>query len=143
MEVVYEESDEDIRSIFSNDDDLEELINHNNNNNNIAVDKQNCAFPSTSSFSSIDIDVGEDWSDCRKHIEGALVLIEKVSSTENLLIGDQGIRTREGVQLYPVAGAVLGSCLGGPVGFLAGIKIGGLAAVGGGILGKFLAMSND
>ena len=138
---MYEESDEDIRSIFSNDDDLEELINHNNNNNNVAVDKQNCAsFPSTSSFSSIDIDVGEDWTDCRKHIEGALVLIEKVSSTENLLIGDHGIRTREGVQLYPVAGAVLGSCLGGPVGFLAGIKIGGLAAVGGGILGRLISI---
>ena len=40
-------------------------------------------------------------------------------------------------QLYPMAGAVLGSCLGGPVGFLAGVKIGGLAAVGGGIFGKF------
>ena len=38
-------------------------------------------------------------------------------------------------RLYPMAGAVLGSCLGGPVGLLAGIKIGGLAAVGGGIFG--------
>ena len=40
-------------------------------------------------------------------------------------------------KVYPMAGAVLGSCLGGPVGFLAGVKIGGLAAVGGGIFGKF------
>ena len=39
-------------------------------------------------------------------------------------------------RLYPMAGAVLGSCLGGPVGLLAGVKIGGLAAVGGGIFGK-------
>ena len=37
---------------------------------------------------------------------------------------------------YPMAGAVLGTCLGGPVGFLAGVKIGGLAAVGGSIFGK-------
>ena len=36
---------------------------------------------------------------------------------------------------YPMAGAVLGTCLGGPVGFLAGVKIGGLAAVGGSIFG--------
>ena len=42
----------------------------------------------------------------------------------------------ETVQIYPLAGAFLGSCLGGPVGFLAGVKIGGLAAVGGGILGE-------
>lgn len=37
---------------------------------------------------------------------------------------------------YPLAGALLGTCLGGPVGLLAGIKFGGLTAIGGGILGK-------
>lgn len=36
---------------------------------------------------------------------------------------------------YPLAGALLGTCLGGPVGLLAGIKFGGLTAIGGGILG--------
>ena len=35
----------------------------------------------------------------------------------------------------PMIGAILGMCLGGPVGILAGVKIGGLAAVGGSILG--------
>ena len=46
---------------------------------------------------------------------------------------------REGIStsaVYPMAGAVLGTCLGGPVGFLAGVKIGGLAAVGGSLFGK-------
>ena len=38
-------------------------------------------------------------------------------------------------KVYPMAGAVLGTCLGGPVGVLAGIKIGGLAAIGGSIFG--------
>ncbi|XP_023348282.1 uncharacterized protein LOC111717000, partial [Eurytemora carolleeae] len=37
--------------------------------------------------------------------------------------------------VYPMAGAVLGTCLGGPVGLLAGVKIGGLAAIGGSIFG--------
>ena len=39
-------------------------------------------------------------------------------------------------KVYPMAGALLGTCLGGPVGFLAGVKIGGLAAVGGSIFGR-------
>ncbi len=36
---------------------------------------------------------------------------------------------------FPLAGAVLGGMVGGPVGFVAGIKLGGLAAVGGGLAG--------
>lgn len=38
--------------------------------------------------------------------------------------------------LYPVAGALLGTCIGGPVGLLAGVKIGGLAAIGGSVFGE-------
>ena len=41
-------------------------------------------------------------------------------------------------ELYPMAGAVLGSCIGAPVGFLAGIKIGGLASLSGIIAGIYL-----
>lgn len=37
--------------------------------------------------------------------------------------------------MYPLCGALLGTCVGGPIGFLAGLKVGGLAAVGCGILG--------
>jgi len=35
----------------------------------------------------------------------------------------------------PLVGAMFGLCLGGPVGLLAGVKLGGVAAVGGSILG--------
>ena len=35
----------------------------------------------------------------------------------------------------PLVGAMFGLCLGGPVGLLAGAKLGGVAAVGGSILG--------
>ena len=35
----------------------------------------------------------------------------------------------------PMLGAMFGLCLGGPVGLLAGVKLGGVAAVGGSILG--------
>lgn len=38
--------------------------------------------------------------------------------------------------IYPFAGALLGTCIGGPVGLLAGVKIGGLAAIGGSVFGK-------
>ena len=44
--------------------------------------------------------------------------------------------------MYPMAGAILGTCLGGPVGFLAGVKIGGLAAVGGSIFGRLFNICN-
>lgn len=39
------------------------------------------------------------------------------------------------VAAYPLAGAMIGTCLGGPIGLIAGLKIGGLAAMGCGILG--------
>lgn len=37
--------------------------------------------------------------------------------------------------VYPIAGAVIGGCLGGPVGFIAGMKLGGLAALSCGFIG--------
>lgn len=40
------------------------------------------------------------------------------------------------VMTYPLAGALLGTCLGGPVGFVAGLKLGSLTAIGGGLLGN-------
>ena len=43
---------------------------------------------------------------------------------------------RSSSRLYPMAGAVLGSCIGAPVAILAGIKIGGLATLSGIIFGK-------
>ncbi|KAH0948427.1 hypothetical protein HN011_003627 [Eciton burchellii] len=39
------------------------------------------------------------------------------------------------VAAYPIAGAMIGTCIGGPIGLLAGMKIGGLAALSCGILG--------
>ena len=37
---------------------------------------------------------------------------------------------------YPLAGALIGTCLGGPIGLVAGLKLGSLAAIGGGFIGK-------
>lgn len=37
--------------------------------------------------------------------------------------------------MYPLCGALLGSCVGGPVGLIAGLKAGGIAAFGCGVLG--------
>ena len=39
-------------------------------------------------------------------------------------------------QTYPVAGAVLGSCLGAPVGLVAGVNFGILASISGTVFGK-------
>jgi hypothetical protein len=40
--------------------------------------------------------------------------------------------------MIPVAGAVIGGALAGPVGLIAGLKVGKIAAVGGGIIGWLL-----
>lgn len=37
--------------------------------------------------------------------------------------------------IYPMCGAILGSCIGGPIGLIVGLKAGGLAAIGGGLVG--------
>lgn len=37
--------------------------------------------------------------------------------------------------VYPVLGAVLGTCIGGPVGFVAGLKIGTIMGVTGSVIG--------
>lgn len=37
--------------------------------------------------------------------------------------------------VYPLAGAFLGTCIGGPIGLVVGLKAGGLAALGGGLVG--------
>lgn len=37
--------------------------------------------------------------------------------------------------MYPIVGALVGTCMGGPIGFLVGAKAGGVAAIGCGILG--------
>lgn len=39
--------------------------------------------------------------------------------------------------MYPITGAAIGTCIGGPIGFVAGLKLGGLAAIGCGITGYF------
>ncbi|XP_071791917.1 syntaxin-17-like [Asterias amurensis] len=49
--------------------------------------------------------------------------------------------------LFPVSGAIIGGCLGGPVGLYAGMKVGTVAALGGGALGyasgRFLKKKKD
>ncbi|KAH8302071.1 hypothetical protein KR044_002384 [Drosophila immigrans] len=56
---------------------------------------------------------------------------------ENVQEGERQLRTALTYKkaMYPVVGALLGTCVGGPIGLVAGIKAGGLAAVGCGILG--------
>ena len=130
--------------MFSNDDDLEQLI-HNNNNDDAAEElNSKSALISSSTSCCRDNVLNEDeWRALKKDLDNSCVLIRKLTSKEGLQGRSSKTGTAvvldsvgDGVQIYPLAGAFLGSCLGGPVGFLAGVKIGGLAAVGGGILGE-------
>lgn len=60
--------------------------------------------------------------------------LTNVNVTEGEKFLQKAVRYK--VAMYPLAGAVIGTCIGGPVGLLAGLKVGGLTALGCGILGK-------
>lgn len=75
-------------------------------------------------------------------IDAQKELVEKAEEqTEeaslNVIEGEKNLRkaARYKVAMYPLAGALIGTCIGGPVGLVAGMKVGGLAAIGCGILG--------
>ena len=132
--------------MFSNDDDLAQLIHNNNNDDTTEELNSKSALIASSPSCCLDSVLNEDeWRALKKDLDNSCVLIRKLTSKEGLKgvsstrAGTAGAMldgVGEAVQIYPLAGAFLGSCLGGPVGFLAGVKIGGLAAVGGGILGE-------
>ncbi|KAI8039385.1 syntaxin-17 [Drosophila gunungcola] len=70
------------------------------------------------------------------------VAVEKIADNaeealENVQQGELNLRRALTYKkaMYPVMGALLGTCVGGPIGLVAGMKAGGLAAVGCGILG--------
>ncbi|XP_030560893.1 syntaxin-17 [Drosophila novamexicana] len=56
---------------------------------------------------------------------------------ENVQAGEGHLRNalKYKKAMYPMVGALLGTCVGGPIGLVAGMKAGGLAAVGCGLLG--------
>ncbi|KAG8038189.1 hypothetical protein G9C98_006514 [Cotesia typhae] len=60
-----------------------------------------------------------------------------VESHENVVRGNKFLEkaSKLKVATYPLAGALIGTCIGGPVGLIAGVKLGGLTALGCGILG--------
>ncbi|KAK7790819.1 hypothetical protein R5R35_008601 [Gryllus longicercus] len=68
---------------------------------------------------------------------------------ENILEGANTLRrvSKYKTSIYPLAGALIGGCLGGPVGLFAGMKLGGLAALGCSVLGftggKFLKKKQE
>lgn len=70
-----------------------------------------------------------------EHVDQVADNVEETQ--EHVVQGERSLRQALTYKkaMYPVCGALIGTCLGGPVGLFAGMKIGGLAAVGCGILG--------
>ena len=135
LEVVYEESDEECE--LSNDD-LAKLINNNNNSEKDSELTTKSAFPSSVSVSVCSPsspppppppqsqDSDDPWLGFEKHCSEATILLTQLSSKRDCVQVREmktGVRVDESIKIYPLAGAFLGSCLGGPVGFLAGVKV--------------------
>ena len=135
LEVVYEESDEECE--LSNDD-LAKLINNNNNSEKDSELTTKSAFPSSVSVSVCSPsspppppppqsqDSDDPWPGFEKHCSEATILLTQLSSKRDCVQVREiktGVRVDESIKIYPLAGAFLGSCLGGPVGFLAGVKV--------------------
>lgn len=77
--------------------------------------------------------------------ENVDIVEENVESAhENVNTGARHVLTaaRLKASIYPLTGAIVGTCVGGPLGLLAGLKVGGIAALGCGVMGfvggKFL-----
>ncbi|XP_015127162.1 syntaxin-17 [Diachasma alloeum] len=73
--------------------------------------------------------------DQREHID--TIEDNIVETEENVKGGTKFLQkaAKLKVATYPIAGALLGTCIGGPVGLIAGLKLGGLTAIGCGLLG--------
>ncbi|KOC67084.1 Syntaxin-17 [Habropoda laboriosa] len=81
------------------------------------------------------VDFNKIVDDQKELVNAAEDNVEEVSI--NVVQGEKFLQkaARYKVAMYPLAGAVLGTCIGGPVGLIAGLKVGGLTALGCGILG--------
>ncbi|CAK9797895.1 STX17 [Anthophora quadrimaculata] len=81
------------------------------------------------------VDFNKIVDDQKELVNSAEDNIEETNT--NVVEGEKFLEkaVRYKVAMYPLAGAVIGTCIGGPVGLIAGLKVGGLTALGCGILG--------
>ncbi|XP_039449538.1 syntaxin-17 [Culex pipiens pallens] len=61
------------------------------------------------------------------------VEVTQIQVEEGVTALQRALRYKKAI--YPMCGALLGSCIGGPIGLVVGLKAGGLAAIGGGLMG--------
>lgn len=87
-------------------------------------------------------DIHTLFQDCAKLVQQQGESVNSIEqnvqiANENIAEGEKNllkaVRLKSGT--YPIMGALIGSCVGGPVGFLAGFKLGGLAAIGCSLIG--------
>lgn len=82
-------------------------------------------------FSTFSENVHEQAETVDQIEENVETALENVNEGERFLSRAAKVKAT----LYPLTGALIGTCIAGPVGLLAGIKIGSLAALGGTVLG--------
>lgn len=87
-------------------------------------------------------DLQELFINFSENVHAQSELVEKIE--ENVEVAQENVQEGERIlskaaklktTLYPITGALIGTCIGGPVGLVAGLKFGSMAAIGGTVLG--------
>jgi len=136
LEVLYEDPEEDVASLISEDDQRRLIADDDSSDEVFSCPNQDPSDQTATAWKLLEEEICDIFILMNQFSSKLLDGNEKPGPEDE--VEDDCCQDRAGFstsKAYPMAGAVLGTCLGGPVGFLAGVKIGGLAAVGGSIFG--------
>nr|CAD7429521.1 unnamed protein product [Timema monikensis] len=124
------------------DDDSEEQAGMVNSVSKEELEKQQACLQSWDNLQAEVKDVHELFQDFDRVVQEQKQKVNEVDTNveqalENVTEGTKmlSLAAKHKTAIYPLAGAIIGGCIGGPIGLVAGLKLGGLAAIGCGALG--------
>nr|CAD7441045.1 unnamed protein product [Timema bartmani] len=140
--VFSENRQEPVFSENIQDEDSEERAFMVNSVSREELEKQQACLQSWDNLQAEVKDVHELFQDFDRVVQEQKQKVNEVDTNveqalENVTEGTKmlSLAAKHKAAIYPLAGAIIGGCIGGPIGLVAGLKLGGLAAIGCGALG--------